>query len=86
MMLGGVLVVLQATQGVPLGVLRGHDEPEMMAIPFAALGECAVVGVVVLSVEQAAGGTVLRHALPPQVGEVSAERGSPGSLPHDAGL
>ena len=48
--------------GEPLRVLRGHDEPEMMAIPFAALGECAVVGVVVLSVEQAAGGAVLRHA------------------------
>ena len=72
--------------GEPLGVLRGHDELEMMAIPFAALGEGAVVGVVVLSVEQATGGAVLRHALPSQVGEVSAECGSPRSLPHDAGL
>ena len=72
--------------GELLRVLRGHDEAEMMAIPFAALGECAVVGVVVLGIEQAAGSAVLRHALPPQVGQVSAERRSPRPLPHDAGL
>jgi hypothetical protein len=69
-----------------LRVLRGHDEAEMVAIPFAALGESAVVSVVVLSVEQAAGRAVLCHALSPQVGEVSAERRSPRSLPHDASL
>ena len=67
-------------------ILWGHDEAEMMAIPFAARRECAVVGVVVLGVEQAAGGAVLRHALPPQVGQVSAESRSPRSLAHDAGL
>ena len=51
--------------GELLRVLWGHDEAEMMAISFAALGECAVVGVVVLGIEQAAGSAVLRHALPP---------------------
>ncbi|HEX5865561.1 MAG TPA: hypothetical protein VF014_15125 [Casimicrobiaceae bacterium] len=58
----------------------------MVAIPFAALSECTVVGVVVLNVKQAAGEAVIRHALPPQVGQVSGESRSPRSLAHDAGL
>src|SRR6266536_1347469 len=33
--------------GELLRILRGHDEPEMMPIPFAAVGEGAVVGVIV---------------------------------------
>ena len=67
-------------------IVWGHDEAKMMSIPFAAIGECAVVSVVAISVEQAAGGAVLRHTLPPQVGQVSAKRRSPRPLPHDAGL
>jgi hypothetical protein len=51
-----------------LRVLRGHDEPEMMPISFAAVGERAIVGIVVLGVEHPAGGAVLRDTLPPQVG------------------
>ena len=40
--------------GKLLCVFRRDDEPEMMPIPFAALGERAVVGVIVLGIEHSA--------------------------------
>jgi hypothetical protein len=59
-----------------LRTLWRHDKPEMMPIPFAAVGERMVVGVIVFGVEHPANGPVLRDTLPPQVGQVSAERRS----------
>ena len=72
--------------GKLLGVLRRYDEPKMMPVLFAAIGKRAVVGVIVLGVEHSADSAVLRHALPPQVGEVRAERRSPRLVAHHARL
>jgi len=69
-----------------LRILRGHDEPEMMPVGFAATGEGAVVGIIVLGIEHLTRSAVLRDAFPPQIGQVSAERRSPGPVPYDARL
>src|SRR5712691_11950653 len=58
----------------------------MMPIPFAALGEHTVVGVVVVGIEHPAGGTILGDAFPAQVGQVSVEWRSLRPVTHDAGL
>jgi hypothetical protein len=70
--------------GELLRVLRGHDEPEMMPVAFAAVGEGAVVGIVVLGIEHPTGSAVPRYAFPPQIGQVSPQRRSSGHVPHDA--
>jgi hypothetical protein len=54
--------------GELLGVLRGHDEPEMMPIAFAALGEGAVAGGFVIGIEHSTRSAILRYAFPPQIG------------------
>ena len=51
----------------------GHDGSEMMPISFAAIGEHAAVGIIVLGIEHPRS-AVLRYAFPPQIGQVSAER------------
>ena len=55
-----------------------------MPVTFAALGKGAVVGIVVLGIEHSTMSAVLRYAFPPQIGQVSAKRRSPGSVPYDA--
>src|SRR5262245_26275388 len=55
----------------------------MMPVTFAALGEGAVIGIIVLGIEHPARSAVLRYAFPPQVGHVSAKRRSPGSVSYD---
>src|ERR1700716_1908722 len=50
--------------GKLLSIFRRDDEAEMMAIPFAAIGEGAVIGVVALGIEHSAASTILRYALP----------------------
>jgi hypothetical protein len=56
----------------------------MMSVAFAAIGEGAVIGIILLGIEHSTRSTVLRYTLPPQIGHVSAERRSPGSVAHDA--
>ena len=56
--------------GELLGILRRDDKAEMMPVPFAAIGERAVVGIVVLGAEHPAGGALLRYAFPAQVEQV----------------
>jgi hypothetical protein len=72
--------------GEPVCVVRGHDEPEVVAIALAPIGECAVIGVVVLGVEHPARGAVFRHAVAAEIDEVGAERGPPHPVPYDARL
>jgi hypothetical protein len=55
------------------GVLRRDDEPEMVAISSAAVGEGAVIGAIVFGVEHAGRRAVLRHTLPSQIRQVQAE-------------
>ena len=45
-----------------------------MPISFAAIGEHAAVGIIVLGIEHPTRSTVLRYAFPPQIGQVRAER------------
>ena len=59
-----------------LGVLGRNDEPEMMPIAFAALGERPMVGVVTFGVEHPARGAVLGYAFTPQIDQVGIERRS----------
>ena len=51
--------------GELLRVLRGHDEAEMVAIALAAIGERAMISVVMFSIEHPAGSALLRYAFPP---------------------
>src|SRR5262249_17340382 len=69
--------------GELLRVLRGHDEPEMMPVTFAALGEGAVIGIIMLGIEHPTRSAVLRYAFPPQIGQVGAKRRPSGPLPYD---
>ena len=55
-----------------------------MPVSFAALGDSAVIGIIVHSIEHPTRRAVLRYAFPPQMGQVSAERCSPGPVPYDA--
>jgi hypothetical protein len=43
-----------------------------------------MIGIVVLGIEHSTRSTVLRYTFPPQIGHVSVERRSLGSVPHDA--
>jgi hypothetical protein len=44
----------------PACVIRGYDEPEMVAITLASVGECPMIGIIVLGIEHPARGAVLR--------------------------
>ena len=56
----------------------------MMTVTPATLGEGAMVGIVVLGIEHPTRSAILRYTFPPQIGHVSVERRSLGSVPHDA--
>ena len=57
-----------------------------MAITGAALGKCAVVGVVAFGIEHPTRRAVLGDALAAQVFEMGTERRSLDPLPHDPRL
>ena len=57
-----------------------------MTIPFAALGEGAVVGIVALGVKHSAGGALLRCAFPAQVDQVILEWRAVLLVTHNASL
>ena len=38
----------------PVRVIRGHDEPEMVAILLASIGEGPMIGIIVLGIEHPA--------------------------------
>src|SRR5437899_1101559 len=56
----------------------------MMPVTFAAVGEGAVVGIIVLGIEHPTRSAVLRNALPSHIGQSSAKRRSPGPVSDDA--
>jgi hypothetical protein len=58
----------------------GHDEPEMMPIALAAIGEGAMIYIIVHGIEHPTRSTLLRYAFPPQIGQVSAKRAMRSSL------
>src|SRR5262245_19776823 len=63
-------------------VVRGYDEPEMMPVVLAPLGEGAMVGVIARGIEHATGGPVFGHTFTPQIGQVSTERSSVYAVPY----
>ena len=56
----------------------------MMAVTLAVLGERAMIGIVVLGIEHPTRSAILRYTFPPQIGHVSGERRTLGSVTHDA--
>jgi hypothetical protein len=66
-----------------LRVVGRGDEAEVIAITGAALGECAVVSVVALGIEHAAGRAVLGDAIAPQVFKMRGERRALDPVPDD---
>src|SRR5882672_11275048 len=56
----------------------------MMTVTLTALGEGATIGIVVFGIEHSTRSTVLRYTFPPQIGQVSTKRRSPGPVPYDA--
>jgi hypothetical protein len=53
---------------------------------LAAFREGAVIRVIALGIEHAAGAAVSGHAIPAQIGQMGTERRSPCPVPHDACL
>jgi hypothetical protein len=70
----------------PICIIRGHDEPEMMAIPLASIGERPMIGIIVLGIEHSPGGPIPGHAVAAEIAEVRAERRPPHSMPYDTRL
>ena len=56
------------------GVIRRDDEPEVMAIAVASLGEAAGISVFTREVEQPSGRSVAGHSLAAKIGEMGRER------------
>ena len=56
-------------------VLGADDEPEVVAVLFAAICERRDVGRVAACIEHAGVGAVARHALPLEIAQVLGERG-----------
>ena len=68
------------------GVLGRDDEPEMMPVLVAALGEGAAVHLVALRPEQTGLLAVTGHALAAQVAEMRRERRGAGAMTNHSGL
>ena len=62
------------------------DEAEVVAIVDTALGKGAPIGLVVLGIEQAAGGAVLGDAIALQVGDMGGERRRARAVPDNTRL
>src|SRR4029453_19660084 len=67
-------------------VVRGYDEPEMMPVVLAPLGEGAMVGGIARGIEHATGGPVFGHTLSPQIGQMSTQRSSVYAVPYNSSL
>src|SRR4029453_18695414 len=67
-------------------VVRGYDEPEMMPVVLAPLGEGAMVGGIARRIEHATGGPVFGHTLSPQIGQMRTQRGSVYAVPYNPRL
>ncbi len=67
-------------------VLRRDDEPEMMPVVLAALGEALHIGIVGLRPEHARLLAVARDALAAQIAEMRVERRAAGIVPDDPRL
>src|SRR5262245_7341493 len=67
-------------------VVRGYDEPEMMPVVLAPLGEGAIVGVIARGIEHATGDPIFGYALSPQISQMSTERSSVYAVPYNPRL
>ena len=56
------------------GVLRAHDQPEVMPVVFAARGEGIAIGGVAARIEHARVAAVTGHAFPLEIGDMTRQR------------